>query len=192
MAHEHETRPNGDHAACELVAHFPTEGRARRAEHQVSSQAASARVEAVTETQIHQERDAASEGVSTVELGVPAWVGLALGMLVGAGLGALVYASRITIAGLAPALSAGPVAVVFLGAGVLGAAGWLVGAVIHVFRSPRDAPTYEVRAVVPEDARPGVQQQLIEAGAVDVLLMEDGGNGRSSSAHARSHAGHSE
>lgn len=191
MAHEHREHqpdPNGKHARRELVAHFPTESQARRAEHHVTQEATSTQVEAIPESQVHQELEAAAEGVSTVEIGAPAWAGLALGLLAGAGLGALVYANRITIAGFAPALSAGPVAVAFLGAGVLGAAGWLVGAMIHLFRTPRAAPTYAVRAVVPEDARPGVQQELIEAGAVDVLLMENGGNVKSPS----SHAGHSQ
>jgi len=88
-------------------------------------------------------------------------------MVIGAGLGALVYASRLTFAGIAPTLSAGPVVVTFLGAGVLGAAGRLVGALIHLYRTPRAVPTYEVRAVVPEDDRRGVGQTLIEAGAVE-------------------------
>lgn len=162
-----------------VIAHFPTADRARQAEHLVAPQAKSVHVRDVSEPQMQEELEAAHEGVSTVVIGWPAWAGLLLGAAVGTVVGALVYANRLVVAGIAPALSAGPVAVSFLGAGILGAFGWLIGALVHLFRTPRAMPegAYEIRAVVSDDARADVERQLVEAGAADVLVMGDGANG---------------
>jgi uncharacterized membrane protein len=135
---------------------------------------------------------AAPEGVSTVEIGGRAWAGLLLGISLGAILGTLIYANRIIVAGMAPALSAGPVALAFLGAGVFGAVGWLIGAVMHLYRTPQAAPAYELRAIVPEEARADVEQRLVGEGAAEVMVLEQGDHHENEGAHSREHASQGE
>ncbi len=177
MTHEHHPsngkNRNGTARTCELIAHFPGETQAQYAAQVVADQAESVHVEEVTVEQVHQELAMAQAGVSVVEVGTSAWVGLALGLLAGAILGALVYMDRIALPGLAPALSAGPVAVSFLGAGLLGALGWFVGAMLHLFGTPGSLPRHELRAAVPEEVLPEVEQTLVDAGALEVLGSGD-------------------
>ncbi|GIK37078.1 MAG: hypothetical protein KJ077_02025 [Anaerolineae bacterium] len=191
MKHEHHQSngKNSDGAArnCALIAHFPSETQAQHAAQVLADQAESIQVEEISSQQAQQELTTAPTGVSVVEIGPLAWIGLALGLLVGAVLGALVYLDRIALAGLAPALSAGPVAVSFLGAGLLGALGWFVGAVLHVFGAPESLPRHELRAAVPEEALPEVEQALVEAGAMEVLVSGDGAATPAASGHGTHH-----
>lgn len=174
MEHDHKGQHGDGASARHIVAHFPTESQAREAERRIAPSAASVDVSAVDAERVREEFHQAHEGISTVEIGVPAWIGLLIGALIGALLGALVYANRLTIADLAPALSAGPVATAFLGAGVLGTLGWLLGALLHLLQAPRPAHLQELRTSVDEDPRPEVQEKLAEAGALEVLVEGNG------------------
>lgn len=171
----------------EIIAHFLTEAQAQQAAEVVADQVESTHVEEITSEQAQQELTAAQTGLSLVEIGLPAWVGLALGLIVGAALGVLVYTGRLVFPGLAPALSAGPVAVSFLGAGLFGALGWFAGAILHLFRTPGASPRHELRAIVPEETLPGIEQTLVDAGALDVLTPSDGVTKPTDTEHQGSH-----
>lgn len=191
MTHEHHP-PNGKKSSganrnCALIAHFPSETQAQHAAQMVADQAEAVHIEEVSAEQAHQELTTAQTGVSVVEIGAPAWIGLTLGLLAGVILGTLVYMDRIALLGLAPALSAGPVAVSFLGAGLLGALGWFVGAVLHVFGAPGSLPRHELRAAVPEAALPEVEQALVDAGALEVLVSGNGAATPAASGHGTHH-----
>ena len=129
----------------------------------------------------------AQMGVTMVEIGLLAWVGLALGAIVGVVVGILIYSGRIALPGVALALASGAVASVVFIASLSAIAGALIGALLHLFRAPAPAPGHEVRVVV-EDARADVQQRLVNAGALDVLVPGDGaaqpGNGHHQHASA--------
>ena len=177
---EHDMRA-GATATHEVVAHFPTAAQARQAAQAVDDQVVSTHIEEVSHAQIHQEAMSAQMGVSTVEIGLPAWIGLALGALVGVVVGILIYSGRIALPAVAPALASGAVATVFLSASLFAIVGALIGALLRLFRAPALAPGHEVRAVVEEDALQEVEQLLVDAGALDVLVPGDGaakeGNG---------------
>ena len=91
-------------------------------------------------------------------------------MIAGAVLGLLIYSNRVAFPGSAPGLSAGPVAVSFLWAGVLGSIGWLIGALIQLLRTSTKKAVSELRAVISEDARSEVEKILFDVGALNVLV----------------------
>lgn len=152
----------------EVVAQFSSDTQARRAEHAIHDHAKSTTLEPAENHKVDAEE--AKMGVSTVEIGVFAWIGLALGIVTGVVVGWLVFAGTITLPGIAPALGAGVSAVTFLGAGILGSVGWLIGALIHLFRNATTLPQHELRAVVQEDSWQQVGESLVDAGAVNVLV----------------------
>lgn len=167
--HNGQNTPNKQPQHHEIIAHFLTEAQAQQAAEVVANQVESTHIEEVSSEQAQQELTAAQTGLSVVEIGLPAWVGLALGLLIGAILGALIYRGSIALPGLASALSAGPVAVSFLGAGLLGALGWFIGAMLHLFGTPGPSPRHELRAAVSEETLPEVEQTLVDAGALEVM-----------------------
>ena len=151
----------------------------------------SAHTEEVSPQHVHEEAMSAQMGVTTVEIGLFTWAGLALGAIAGAVVGILLYLGRITLPGVAPALASGAVASVFFSASLFAIAGALIGALVHLFRAP--APGHELHAIVSEDTRPEVEQMLINAGALDVLVLGDGaakgGNGHHHQASAMTEKG---
>ena len=150
----------------EVVAQFPSDTQARRAEHVIHDHVRSTTLQPVYKVELED----AAMGVLAVEIGMLAWIGLAVGIVIGAVLGWLVFAGTITLPGIAPALGAGVSAVIFLGAGILGSVGWLIGALIHLFRNSTVSPQRELRAVVEEDQWQQVGESLVDAGAVNVLV----------------------
>ncbi|KPV54963.1 hypothetical protein SE17_00470 [Kouleothrix aurantiaca] len=189
---EHGTRGEAT-ATQEIVAHFPTAAQARQAAQAVDDQVVSTHIEEVSHNQVHQEAISAQMGVTTVEIGLETWVGLALGALAGVVVGILIYSGRIALPAVAPALASGAVASVVFSASLLAIAGALIGALLHLFRAPAPAPGHELHAVVSEDARPDVEQMLVNVGALDVLVLGDGaakgGNGRHQQASAMTEKG---
>ncbi len=152
----------------EVVAQFPSDTQARRAEQVIHDHAKSTTVQPI---ESHKgEAEQAEMGVSAVEIGMLAWIGLVVGIVIGAVLGWLVFAGTITLPGIAPALGAGVSAIIFLGAGILGSVGWLTGALIHLLRNSTVFPQRELRAVVEEDQWQQVGESLVDAGAVNVLV----------------------
>jgi hypothetical protein len=178
----------GATATQQVVAHFWTAAQAQQAAQAVDDQVVSTHIEEVSHAQVHQEAMSAQMGVSTVEIGLPARIGLALGAIVGVVVGILIYSGRIALPGVAPALASGAVATVFLSASLFAIAGALIGALLHLFRAPAPAPGHEVRAVVEEDALQEVEQLLVRMGALEVLVSGDGaakaGNGHHQHASA--------
>lgn len=174
---KHETDQPGQNghtnggAARQVIAYFPSSAQAQQAATAVADQVLSTTVEEVPAQQAHATLTTAETGLSLVEIGRPAWIGLAVGVLVGAVLGWLTYTGQLVIAGMAPAMSAGPVAVGFLGAGILGVLGWFAGALLHLFRVPGPVSPYELRAAVAADAVSEVEATLADAGALEVLAM---------------------
>lgn len=174
-----------------LMAHFPSATQAHQAAHTIDERVVSAQVTEVPPERVHEEVISAQMGVTTVAIGLETWVGLVLGALVGVVVGILVYSGRIALPGVAPALASGAVASVVFSASLFAIAGALSGALLHLFRA--SAPNHELHTTVSEDARPDVEQMLVDAGALDVLVLGDGaakgGNGQHQQASAMTEKG---
>lgn len=153
----------------EIIAYFSNVNQAQQAANSISSHVRSVHVDEVPAERLREGLHSAKEGISVVEIGIPAWLGLALGLMAGAILGTLVYSNEIALPGIASALSAGHVAVSFLLAGVLGSIGWLIGALVSLLRISTKKTVPEVRTVISENNRPEVEKMLLSAGALDVL-----------------------
>lgn len=154
----------------EITAYFSSLNKAQQAAQRISDHASQIRVDKVPTQKLRENLDSAQAGVSVVNIGAPAWLGLVFGLIVGAVLGLLIYSNRVAFPGSAQGLSAGSVAVSFLWAGVLGSIGWLIGALIHLLRTSRNEAGTELRAIVSEDARSEVENILFDAGAWNVLV----------------------
>lgn len=154
----------------EIIAYFSSLKQAQRAANSISGQAQNVLVEEVPMDRLHEKLNSAQAGISVAKIGVPAWLGLALGLVAGIILGMFVYSNRITLPGITLALSAGPVAVSFLLAGVLGSIGWFAGTLVHLLRVLTRKTMHEVRAIVSDNARSEVERKLLSAGALDVLV----------------------
>lgn len=154
----------------EIIAYFSSLNQAHRAAERIRIQVQSVHVVEISEQRLHETLNSAQAGISVADIGIPAWFGVGFGLIAGAILGLLVYSNRIALPGIAPALSAGPVAVSFLLAGTLGSIGWLTGALVHLLRIFARKTMPEVRAIVSDDIRPEVEKMLLNAGALDVLV----------------------
>lgn len=158
----------------EIIAHFPTERQAREAAEAVG-RAESARIGRISAEQAREEMNGAESGISQVEIGWPAWIGLSVGLIIGGLLGRAIFAGWIALPGMGPMLSAGPAATVFVGAGLLGSLGWLIGALLHLFSGTRAEEEHELRLSVPMEVEPEVERILAGSGASEVLASEPHG-----------------
>lgn len=176
MGHQHQggEGKDGHGNVRELMAHFPSQTQAEHAVEMLADRATTLHVKTLAAPEMQQERMRAEAGVSTVEIDKLAWLGFAIGIIFGAILGALIYADQIAIPGLARALSGGRVAASFLGAGILGALGWLLGAAIPLLSKPRAEPIPELCARVEQEKLDEVEQILVDAGAYEVLVSGNG------------------
>ncbi len=167
--HQPDGHDDGDSTVKELeiVAQYPSHTQAQQAEQAIRDQVISTHVE-MTDTPLEAELENAHMGVSTVEIGTLAWMGLAGGLVLGAVLGVLVFAGTITLPGIAPALGAGVTAVVALGAGILGVVGWFIGALVHLFRTSTASGLHDLHAVVDENKWQQVGQTLVGTDALSV------------------------
>ena len=171
--HQH----NGDQPAKNgaeerhLVAHFTSASHAEQALRSLDGSIDSPKITSHEESAF--QPASAAMGISTVEIGTSDWLGLAIGIVIGAVLGFLVYTGRLIVPGVAPALSAGPVAVIVLGAGILGSIGWLIEAVIHLARTADQSTQSELHLTVPADKWSDVGEQLVDAGAMDVFIPDN-------------------
>ncbi|MGH2457845.1 MAG: hypothetical protein ACRDIY_03150 [Chloroflexota bacterium] len=112
---------------------------------------------------------AGDEGIVVVRIGVGAWLGLLVGLIVGLVLGILVWNGQLVIAPLAPALASGRTAVPVLGAGILGALGWLTGALLPLGLG-RSVSQVVVRAPAGDGDVVAVERELIDRGAWNVRV----------------------
>ena len=167
-----------------IIAYFSSLTQAQRAAQKISSRALYVHINEISVQRMHEKLNSEQEGISIAEIGVPAWLGLSFGLIAGAILGMLIYSNKLALPGTAHALSAGPVAVSFLWAGVLGSIGWLVGALVHLLRTSKRKTIPELRAVVPKDARSEIEKTLLDIGAWNVLAA-------SGAEHAHSETGES-
>lgn len=112
----------------------------------------------------------ADEGFAVVRIDVGAWIGLLIGVTVGFVLGTLLWNGQIAFAPLAPALSAGRTAVPVLFAGILGAVGWLFGALLPL---ARERPVVDAVVRLPAASKDVaiVARQLIDLGAQRVRVL---------------------
>lgn len=152
--------------AVRIVAAFPSVRRARQAVEALRSRglAASATTFPVAEAGL------ADAGIGVVQISGPAWIGLLLGAIAGLALGLLLWNGQLVLAPLAPALAAGRAAVPFLGAGVLGAAGWLAGALLALLRP---SPSLAVVVALPGDPAETLARgrELIALGAREIRIV---------------------
>jgi len=169
--HRHNGQEHGDTAVkeVEVVAQFPSDRQAQHAEQAIHDQAKSTTIQP-GDSHAAPEPEEAEMGISTVEIGWFAWLGLVAGIVIGGVLGWSVFIGAITLPGVASAMGAGATAVIFLGAGILGSVGWFIGALIHLFRDPNAPQQHELHAVVPEGEWQQVGEAMVDAGAVNVLV----------------------
>ncbi|MCI0580229.1 MAG: hypothetical protein L0332_18415 [Chloroflexi bacterium] len=61
-----------------------------------------------------------------------------------------------------------------VGAGILGALGWFIGAAVPLLQTPGPTPADELRLRVSEDELPYVEGELVDAGTIEVLVTGNG------------------
>jgi len=143
-----------------VVGTFASTERARQAVELLRSRGYAAQVCASASS----EEVSTAEGIAVIQIGAWAWIGLLAGVSVGLALGIQLWNGQVVVGPLAPALSAGRTAVPVLLSGVLGAIGWLFGALLPL---ALERPTSDVYVRLPAASADvgGAGQQLIDLGA---------------------------
>lgn len=169
--YQHTDTQHGDRR---IVAYFDRQSKAQKLAKRLSDNYTSVRIERVSGKQAKRVISEAKSGVSVVEIGNLAWVGLIVGSIIGAFWGAFTFSGRIPIPGIiAPTLSGGLVVVIFLWAGIFACIGWLIGALIRLFSSSSSASKYELIITAPENRFAKIERMLARAEALSVIEVEN-------------------
>lgn len=147
-----------------IVADFPSAHQAQRAMEVLQRHGATAQFVAPSSP----EGRAGDEGIAMVRFGTLALAGLLAGCLGGLILGILIWNGQLVLVPFAPTLAAGRTAVPVLLAGILGAIGWLIGALLPLALA--HPVTIAVRAPMISEEVDRLARQLASLGALGLRV----------------------
>jgi hypothetical protein len=140
-----------DRGRFDLVAHFPSAAKARTAGETFGGQV--------------------EEDVN-VSFGSASWIGLGTGIFLGLALGFLLSKSILTVGFLPAVLIQRGVLLSALWANILGASGWIMGGMMHLFSLDPDTSRYELHITVQPEKLAEMRKLLAAEGATAISVRE--------------------